>query len=109
MQADTLEHLSNQVQRVTVAHRPSCLGRRHPGTSLTPLLPLRSEWDLGSLQGLMGTRSRAAAGLPPPLQCLLWLSTLELTPNCPNWCGFPRFCKFLPFCPCETGSWEGHV
>lgn len=84
MHADILEHLSTQLQRVSCSPRASCLGRRHPGTSLAPLLHLRSEWDLGSLQGLTGTRSRAAAESPPPLPCLLWLSTLELSPNCPN-------------------------
>lgn len=46
-----------------VVHGPSCLGRQHPGTSLAPLLHLRSECHLGSLQGLKGTGSRALLSL----------------------------------------------
>lgn len=106
MQAHTLDTCPPSCRGSAVAHGLSCLGRRHPGTSLAPLLHLRSEWDLGSLQGLTGTRSRAAAELFPPLR---WLSTLELSPNCPNLGGFPRFCKILPFCHCETGSQEVDV
>lgn len=82
------DHLSAHPRGSAVAHGPSCLGRRRPGASLAPLLHLRSEWDLGSLQGLAGTGSRVAAEPSPPV---FSGSGLQLSLTRPNLCVLPTF------------------